>query len=159
MKSIVYPFFLLVGLINTAQAQECAESLTREANKFSKEITIRSPLLKKVSFSKVIAKGVPTYYVSLSILGSTVNVNEHGVIILLENGKRIARPKEEIDVEANSSGDGFTYSAFVRLTPADLQLLKTQKITDFQLYIYDANLETSEQQEAQQYITCLLQAK
>ena len=43
-------------------------------------------------------------YFTLYANGSTLNVGEKGVIMLLDNGDRITRPEAKIDVDAQENG-------------------------------------------------------
>lgn len=95
-----------------------------------------------VSFMKVIGKGSSSQYVSIRVKGSTLNYSCYGVSILFENGKKIIRSKEKVDTDYNS--DGWVYKAFFSPTLNEITLLKTQKITAVQLYIYDADINESE---------------
>lgn len=95
-----------------------------------------------VSFMKVISKGKSTQYVSINVKGSTLNYGCYGVSILFENGKKIIRTKEKVDTDYNS--DGWAYKAFFSPTFNEINLLKTQKITAVELYIYDADINETE---------------
>lgn len=120
-------------------------------DKFKKDTIFRSPYLENIQFLKY-PNGI--IYISLTCKGSTVNVNEVGVTILLENNIKIIRSKEKISVDASS--DRFDYSAFFRLSSTDIEKLKQNKITDFQLYIYDKNISKEKGLMYQTYLKCIL---
>lgn len=64
------------------------------------------------------------------------------LFFFLVDGFRIDKPNEKIDVELNDAGyGGYMYSAFFRLTPTDIKLLTTHKITAERLYVSDSDID------------------
>lgn len=149
---LIYPFKYGV---ETNEDLYCSQ-LTREVDKFTNQISIDTPLLKSVSFTKVISKKISTVYISINISGSTLNVGEHGATILFSNGKKLSKPNAKISVDP-SSGNGWNYSAFIPLTQADIKLLTENTITDAKLYIYDDSIENGE--ELKELLKCIIKAK
>lgn len=119
------------------------KDIKESRDKFKNEITYTSPVgYDKINFMKVKnLKGTHTY-MALSEVGNAINLNKKGVVLLLENGFRINKPKAELHVEVSNSGNGYIYSAFFELTTDDIKLLSTNAITDFRLYIYDRSVST-----------------
>jgi hypothetical protein len=112
-------------------------SIEREKDDFTNEITIRTDVLKPISITKVINNNKAVYYLSLQTMGSTVNYNIKGVYLLFTDGKKWVKLNESIDIDYD---DGFNYSTFIRLTPLELRLFQTKKVDKFKLYIYEQNV-------------------
>ncbi len=116
-------------------------SIEREKDDFSNEITFNTDLLKPVSLTKIIKGKNVVYYLSLQTKGSTINYNIKGVYLLFTDGKKWVKLNEAIDLNYS---DGYTYSAFIRITPSELKLFQTKKIDKFKLYIYDEKFSSSD---------------
>ena len=112
-------------------------SIEREKDDFTNEITIRTDVLKPISITKVINNNKAVYYLSLQTMGSTVNYNIKGVYLLFTDGKKWVKLNEDIDIDYD---DGFNYSTFIKLTPLELRLFQTKKVDKFKLYIYEQNV-------------------
>lgn len=131
--------------------------IDKSVDDFTSEIKFSSPMINGRQLSpmiiyKNINKGKTVYYLSLRTYGSTVNVNENGVIILFQDGTKWSRGSK-IDVEADSNG--FEYSAFITLTSADLTTFSTKKIKKFRLYIYDEEINSSDAEKFKLYTQCI----
>jgi len=124
----------------------CKENITKEVDKFTKKVTYYSPILERLSYSK---SGKSTY-LSINVPGSTLNTNEKGLILLLNDGSKISRPNEKISV---SYSDGYRYSAFILLSPIEIQRIIKNPITDVKLYIYDAEVFNPEKYS--EFLKCL----
>jgi hypothetical protein len=116
------------------------EKIIRKIDDFTGAITINSPFFEGSNSSdavifKEIKNGKATYDLNLTAYGSTVSVDGKGVIILFEDGTKINKTTQKVDVKAKESN--FEYSVYITLSPNDLILLKTKKIAKFRLYIYD----------------------
>jgi len=133
----------------------CAD-ITIEDDKFTGEIRSKSPYSEGVSFIKVTKEGISKIYISINETGSTAVVGKTGLILLLENNKRIEKPTAPIDVKVNSGytgATGYVYSAFVELTAEDIKLLCENAITDNRLYIFDGTIKNG--QKLKDYLNCL----
>jgi hypothetical protein len=119
------------------------KEIKESRDKFKNEITYTSPVgYDKINFMKVKdLKGTHTY-MAISEIGGALNLKKKGVVLLLENGFRINKPKAELHVEVSNSGTGYIYSAFFELTNDDIKLMSVNAITDYRLYIYDRNVTT-----------------
>lgn len=152
---------LFAFLCTKAQAQ--CEGLNKKEDKFEGIVSFRMDGLLHVSPVKYIEKGKTSFYLSLTTTGSTVNVASEGVYILFEDGTKIIRKAEEVDVEAETGhyyGDGdFEYSSFVKLTPAEVVKLKLKRITDFKLFIYEQSISSEQAQKNLENIKCVFDAK
>jgi hypothetical protein len=145
----------------TYPADYFCSKIEKEKDEFTNELKFSSPLMSGRQISpmtiyKHINKGKSVYYLSLRTNGSTVNVNESGVIILFQDGTKWTRASK-IDVDAGSNG--FDYSAFISLTPADLLTFTTKKIKKFRLYIYDEEVNSSDADRFKLFTECIKNAK
>jgi hypothetical protein len=144
--------FEVVGGLDFPEGYFCKD-IEENKDKFTNDITFRTPKSDGISIVRVKKENSVNTYLSIRVHGSTVNVNEKGVILLLENGVKIQKPDEKLDVEVTSDGSGYTYSAFINLDPNDITLLTQHKITDVRLYIYDRNITNGK--KLIEYIKCI----
>lgn len=149
MKAI-YPFAY------STEVNEYCSQLTKKADKFQNEVTIDTPLLNTISFTKVISNKVSKLYMSVTQKGSTLNLNKLGLTILFSNGKKLSKPNAKISV-APGTENSWNYSAFIPLLPADIKLLAENVITDVKLYIYDGSVNNGS--ELKELLNCIIKAK
>lgn len=144
----------VVGGIDFPEGYFC-QQITEEKDKFEDKITYYTPIESGFSFMKVITAGDTAIYLSVREYGSTLNVGEKGLYLLLSNGEKISRPNAELDTDVSSTGSGYTYSAFILLKKEEIQLLKEHLITDNRLYIYDGTVKEGSAKKIQEYLKCL----
>lgn len=147
---LIYPFVLL-----SKETNEYCSQLTRTIDKFNGDVTIDTPLLNSISYTKVISKKTSKLYMSVRQNGATLNVGEYGLTILFSNGKKLTKPSAKISVDAGS--DGWDYSVFIPLLPTDIKLLSENIITDVKLYIYDGSITNGS--ELKDLLNCIIKAK
>jgi len=145
--------FEVIGGLQLPEGFYC-ENFTVKTDKFSNEVTTTSPSSDGISFIKVEKGEYKSIYLNINEIGSTLNVGKKGLILLLENGKRIEKPNAEIDVVPREGRNGYIYSAFINLEEADIKLLTENKITDGRLYIYDSTVEGGE--AIKEYLKCMI---
>lgn len=126
-----------------------------KGDKFTGDTTYMTPAASGFSFMKVKKGKNVTIYMNKNEPGSTLNVGKKGIILLLENNKRLEKPDIELDVKAGS-GSSYVYSAFFELTEADIKLLTENAITDSRLYIYDGKVRDGDGKKIMEYLKCLL---
>lgn len=150
-------FFSLISSICFAQNvdEKLCSKIEVTIDKFSGDTTYTSPY--KPGYMDIIhfVKVNGTTYMSLKAYGSTLNVGQKGVIILLADGTKIEKPDEKIDADVNSSTGGWDYSAFVRLDESDIEKMTKSSVTDFRLYIYDSKVLPKKATLYQEYLKCL----
>jgi hypothetical protein len=147
--------FEVVGGLDFPEGFFCND-IEESKDKFTNEITYRSPESEGISIIKVKAGVKVNTYLSIRVGGSTVNVKEKGVILLLDNKLKITKPDAELDVDVNTSkyGSGYIYSAFIDLNINDIKLLTQNKITDVRLYIYDNDI--TDGKKISEYLKCII---
>jgi hypothetical protein len=144
--------FEVIGGLNLPVDFYCKDIKTT-TDKFNGSTTSSSDYSDGISFIKVTKDNSSTIYMSVREGGITINVGEKGLILLLENGKRIVRPEAEIDVKVNTVTSGYIYSAFISLTEEEIQLIIENPLTNNRLYIYDGVIESGE--KLSEYLRCL----
>lgn len=151
-----FPF--LTSPITMDTTTLCAK-IQNKTDDFTDEITINSPPLESNQIApmiiyKIVKSGKENYYLSLRTYGSTVNVGETGVIVLFDDGTKMNKPTEKIDVDSDATG--FSYSAFIQLTETEVKSLTTKKITKFRLYIYDKEVSQGFAEKFTNYVQCVI---
>ncbi len=112
-----------------------------------------------IVFYKEIKKSIPTYYISLQTISSTPLATQKGVIIILNNGKRLNKPLAKVTTEVETIHDESEYvrHSFIQLNQNDLTLLKASPIKEYELYIDQSNLLFSD--TVYKMFLCLLMKK
>ncbi|WP_445749912.1 hypothetical protein [Polaribacter sp.] len=146
-----FPFEVIGGL-DLPDDFYC-KKIETTTDKFDGKTTSRTGYSEGISFIKVTKDGSSKIYMSVNEIGSTINVGKKGLILLLENGKKIERPNADLDTKVNKGGRGYVYSAFIELTQAEIDLIIENKITDNRLYIYDGEIKNG--QKLSEYLKCL----
>lgn len=135
------------------------DRIEKTYDEFEKETTFRTPSLISFncSFLKVISKTDTRYYLSLEAKGSTLNIAERGVKIILSNNQILSFPESKIDVDV-SSGE-YEYSAFIRISSEKLAILKKNKILKWKLYIYDNEQDDGDAELFRNWLNCMTTMK
>lgn len=143
----------VVGGLDLPEDYYCSD-ITKIDDKFTGEITYRSPYLSGIGFSKVVRDTQSDIYMSISTSGLTCSVMKNGAYLLFDNGEQIKWPQAVVSTDAGSGY--FRYRAFVKLNPNDLELLKNHLLTDVRLYIYDSTISRNHARRLKAYIGCLM---
>jgi predicted secreted protein len=126
------------------------------ADKFTGDTTYMTQAASGFSFIKVKKGKSSTIYLKKNEPGSTLNLSKKGVILLLENNKRLEKPDADLDVKASSYGSGYVYTAFFELTENDIKLLTENAITDSRLYIYDGKVRDGDGKRIIEFLKCIV---
>lgn len=140
----------VVGGLELPEGFYCKD-ITTTTDKFTGESRSTTEYSEGILLMKTVKDGSSKIYLKINEPGSTLNVGKKGLILLLENGKKIERPNAKIDVEVNSGS--YVYSAFIELTDSEIKLLKENAITDNRLYIYDGTIKKGK--KIIEYLKCL----
>ena len=140
----------VVGVLELPEGFYCRDIKT-ETDKFTGETSATSDYSEGISFIKITKEGTSRIYLTINESGSTLNVGKKGLILLLENDKKIERPNAKIDVESGRSN--YVYSAFIELTKAEIDLIKENNIIADRLYVYDGEIKNGA--KLGQYLKCL----
>jgi hypothetical protein len=144
----------LVSGLNYPDNYWC-NKFTISKDKFEDKISYFSPQTSGVTVIKVVSKNISKYYLSIEEYGETANVDGKGLYLLFDDGSKIIRENVDIDVNVGRNG-GFLYSAIIELSSDELNLLKSNKLTDNRLYIYDGKVDNESANLIQEYIKCIL---
>lgn len=143
---------------NSVQTNEdlCINVIIK-TNKFTDETSYYSPITEDIEFIKVKSKDITDQYVGLTIYNTYLTgYDNHGLIILFKSGKKINRANEKIDVDY-SSGSNWKYSAFFTPTEYEINLLKSEEIIGFELYIFSSDI--TEGNIIKTYANCILDSQ
>lgn len=126
----------------------------RNVDDFTGEINISSPSFTRCAVPIVILKTIKKlkkthYYLSLRAYGNTLNVNKKEISVLFVDGTKW---NKQSSIETEYDDGGYTYSAFIDLSPKDLVLFSTKKIKKFRLYIYDKDININDSEKFCEYI-------
>jgi hypothetical protein len=133
------------------------KDIERGVDKFTGEIAYRSPLYNNASIIKIINKGKIQYYLLLRISGeSSVTYLNKGVIVLFTDGKKWQRPNEKVGLDYD---DSFEYSAYILLTPQDLEIFQNKNIEAFRLNVYDQDITAIQSEKLKYYIRAIKKLK
>lgn len=130
--------------------------LTIVKDKFEDKTSYYSPQESGFIVIKIVTNDRITYYLDVETGGHTVNVSGKGLYILFEDGSKISKPQAEIDVKVGNKYTPYIYSAFIELSKEDLEIMKTKKITDKRLYIYDGTVNPEAANLIQEYTKCIV---
>ncbi len=130
-----------------------AQSITIEKDKFSDEITKRTPFSLPVGFTQVINGQDTTTYFTLSTIGYSPAYGS-GTKVLLGNGDIITDGRE-ISLRVNSSAQ-YEYSAFFRINKQQLKLISQYGVTDYELYVFEGKLSKLQNNKLKQFALELL---
>lgn len=141
-----------INLDDYAEGYFCNE-IEEENDKFTNKTTFDSPILNPISFRKVKIGDKVSTFIKIDVIGITANVGKKGVIILFEDGTKIERPDEVIDVNVNKKGGGFLYRSFFELNQEDIEKLSQNRISDVRLFIFDREINNGF--KLQEYMKCI----
>jgi hypothetical protein len=150
MKKLLLGSLLLISTMIYAQEsqkdtviknqEDKLQAYLNNVDKFTGEKIYYSASNKVVSFAKFVNKQESSQYVSIDVIGSTLNYGCTGVNILFDNGKMINRPNEDVKTDYRSGN--WVYTAFFRPTANEVNLFKSSKVEAVKLYIYDTNVNS-----------------
>lgn len=155
-NTVLNYYFPFLTSVNINKDYFC-NKLESKKDDFTGETKIQNPisLTTKEYIYKNINQSDTTYYLSFETTGvGEPIVDGKGVIILFENGSKLEKPNEEIDVKVGQKD--YVYSCFIKLTKQDLDLLRKNNISKYRLYIFDAKLSQYESIRLQNYIDCII---
>lgn len=155
--------FEVIGGLNPPADFYC-EKIEIKKDKFTGETKLYTPLVKgSISyvpcyfyFIKVIRGDKATIYMNIEQYARTVSVNKKGVYLLFDDGSKLSKDSEALDVKVDDSGNYYKYRAFFPLSESDISILTKKLITDDRLYIYDGTVSKDKAKEIQEYLKCLI---
>ncbi|MGF7026324.1 hypothetical protein [Sphingobacterium sp. HSC-15S19] len=151
-----FPF--MVQDIDYSSSSIC-DKITVSQDKFTKSKRYTIPYKRGRGYDLYVTteKGKPAVIsLYLSTSGSTVNVGENEVKLLLEDDKVITKKSVgPIDVEVGEYG--YNYSAVVEISEAEAYLFSKTKIKEFRLFVYDSTISEHDSEMLRRYMKCILE--
>lgn len=138
-------------IIKEPNAEFYCTQIKSEEDKFNGSTTLSSPL-DAISFYKIESREGTNYYIRIEVEGITPNINEKNVIILFENGTKINRPNEKIDIKLGENAR-YRYISTFKLLDDEIEKLKKDKITDVRLFVHDKVIKNGD--ALMQYLKCI----
>lgn len=154
LSTLCFSLFCVSTLFGQIGSKGC-KKLERSEDKMTGVINISTPvdMLNWMRVVKYIEEGIPSTYLSLKTVGSTLNVGEKGVIVLLEDGTKLEWPNEKVNAEA--AAGVWHYSVFIKLTDEEIETLSKSPIEQYRLYIYDGAPRAKLRETIQQQLGCI----
>lgn len=150
---------ILISLISIKGYTQC-QNVEVEKDDMTDQLTINIKGLNHIDLFKIIEKGETRYYLSLTTTGSTVNVSEKGVILLLSDNSKIVKPDTEINVEVEMGhyygNYDYEYSAFFRISELELKQIIENPIKKFRLFIYDKDISDEKRTFYSETMKCIM---
>ena len=128
--------------------------VTRKVDKFDDQVSIISPLMKPIVYSKYLDGDIERTFLRIRVNGSTVNYGCKGVTLILKSGERLKWTDEPIETGYNEFNYNWTYTSFTLLNEEIIEKLKDDPITDVKLYIYTSSIDYPEIYST--YLNCIL---
>ncbi len=155
-KQYEFNFPFITTKINFDEKAFCTK-IESQKDDFTNVLKFNSPISNNYEISpmiiyKEINDSKSKYFLSLRTNGSTVNVDGTGVIILFSDGSKWTKP---VKINVKAGKDNFIYTAFINLTPEDLNIFSTKKIKKYRLYIYDEIINPSDADKFNIYVNCI----
>lgn len=145
--------FIVEGGLDFPEDFYC-QYISKDYDKFDNKNTYTSIDISPMEFIKTIVGQDTTYYLSLKVYDMALSAGK-GVVVLLRDGSRLEWPEEKVDYKASPiSSSKYMYSAFLRLSTADLTKLKNSDITDYKLHIF--RMENINGHAEMEQLKCLL---
>ncbi len=149
---------MLMFVFMQSFAQSNCENIEKKIDKFNDRIIWMSPPTENAVFAKSKTFNYDTAY-SVTVKGksSVLSVEGEGVWILLSNGDKIGRDKEEVEVAVV---DGlYEYSGVIFLNEIEKNILINTRITDYKLGFLVKEVSSSASENYHNYLNCVIAAK
>jgi hypothetical protein len=146
-------FFALASTELHAQTDDlelyCAK-ITAEKDKINGRMTYKSPITNDIVFTRFNRKGEKYYMMHLK---KTTKIKDsgYGVTILFENGKRMYKHLK-ISIRITDETE-FEHFIHLRLDEQDVEMLKTNLITD--VILYQLSFPVQQPEKYQAYLKCI----
>ena len=149
-KDSLTPFKILGGIVlpENYYCQYIEESTDKSTGEQTFKVKNYAYELTKLKKGKIIK-----YTIFLETTADMRGDDGKGVIVLLENNKRIVKPTVRVKLKMGITG---SYSATFELTPADIALLRDNKIIDFSLFENDGFIHPDQAEVFQGALECML---
>lgn len=130
------------------------DDIDYEKDKFEKIERFYTPRKDGINFLKTIENEKTSIYMTVRTHGAGLTVEGKGLYLLFEDGTKISKPNEIIDVDI--AINGYVYEAFFVLTKNDIKLLTEKTMTDKRLVVYDGTVDKDSAAILKEYLKCLV---
>ena len=100
--------------------------------------------------------GVETYLLELE-LSTDEDEDGKGMVIVLENNKKIEKPN--LDVKKQIKSETPHYTAYIALTSQEIDLLKSNKILSYKIYKFNASMPQEYSENIRGALNCMTRKK
>ncbi|RYD77134.1 MAG: hypothetical protein EOP55_09960 [Sphingobacteriales bacterium] len=100
--------------------------------------------------------GVETYLLELE-LSTDENEDGKGMVIVLENNKKIEKPN--LDVKKQIKSETPHYTAYIALTSQEIDLLKSNNILSYNIYKFNASMPQEYSENIRGALNCMTRKK
>jgi hypothetical protein len=146
--------FLLIVCGNSYSQNIC--NLEKKIDKYEDKTSYKTSYDPFLRAYLDINKKDTVIYLSLTSFSGALSTNINGLYIILNNGKILRFPDEEVSVEAGEDGN-FEYSTLMKISKDILFQLSQNIITDYKLYVYDWQPSPANAKRFQHELKCLLE--
>ena len=123
-------FTSLDSFVRESTINNVNQSIFKKTDEFSGAITYFTIANEPISFIKVKTGSITKYFISIHTYDDDLHYNTKGVFILFTDKSKWIRPNQLVKLNYN---DGFKYSSFIELSPSDLIIFQTKRISKFKL--------------------------
>ena len=129
--SFRFPFFTTEPNVNNSLIEL---NFTKSYDEFENKTTFKTPP-NSVELYRIDNNSSKHYFLFLETVGSTLNNDINGVIVLFNDGTKWEKPNQRLNSEYKKGN--YIYKAVIPLTTEELKLLQSKSIIGYRLYIYD----------------------
>lgn len=151
-----FPF--IVQDINYNSPTICSK-ITVSKDNFTKAEKYTIPYKRKRGYDLYVTveKDKPAkIFIHLSASGSTVNVGQNEVKLLLEDEKVLTK-KSIGPIDVDTEEYGYNYSAVVEISETEAHILSRKKLKEFRLFVYDGSITEHDSEMFRRYMKCILE--
>jgi hypothetical protein len=123
-------FTSLDSFVRESTINNVNQCIFKKTDEFSGAITYFSIASEPISFMKVKTGSTTKYFISIHTYDDDPHYNTKGVFILFTDRSKWVRPNQIVKLNYN---DGFKYSSIIELSPHDLIIFQTKRISKFRL--------------------------
>lgn len=100
------------------------------------------------------SKDTFNYQASITLYGEQSSFKTEGLYFVFANGEKLQYPAQEIG--RDYFGDRLTYLAILKLSKQEIELFKSQTVTDIRIAATDTNIEPWIGEKMKEQFNCLL---
>lgn len=133
--------------------EDPCETVFSSTDKFTGKISDISEPIDGIYFMKTTEATSSYIHMYIYTIASYADLDVEGLVLLLENGNKISKPRAYVNVSAAS--EGYKYTAVFKLTKKDIKKLLESKITDTRVNVF--NSEVSKGDRIIEVLKCIIE--